>query len=87
MELLNISFALLVIKIALCILPGVLGIFLLMSSDEAKRQMRGSICNQLFGVSNAIRYPKFRSFLQISGTLLLLVSLAATWWIHLKKFF
>ena len=27
MELLNIGFALLVIKIALCILPGVLGIF------------------------------------------------------------
>lgn len=87
MELLNIGFALLVIKIALCILPGVLGIFLLTSSEEAKHQMRGSICNQLFGVSNAIRYPKFRSFLQISGTLLLLVSLAATWWIHLKKFF
>jgi len=81
------SFALLVIKIALCILPGVLGIFLLTSSEEAKRQLRASICNQLFGVSNAIPYPKFSRFLQISGTLLLLISLAATWWIHLKKFF
>tara|TARA_B110000285_G_scaffold223990_1_gene280214 strand:+ start:249 stop:512 length:264 start_codon:yes stop_codon:yes gene_type:complete len=87
MELLNVSFALLVIKIAVCVLPGVFGVFLLTSSGEAKRQMRGRICNQLFGVSNAIPYLKFRRFLHNSGALLLLISLAATWWIHLKKFF
>jgi hypothetical protein len=87
MELLNISFALLVIKIAVCVLPGVLGIFLITSSNEAKRQMRGKLCNQVFGTGNAIPYPKFKQFLHISGTLLLLLSLAAIWMIHLKKFF
>ena len=87
MQLLNISFALLLIKMALCVLPGVLGIFFIVSSEETKRDMRSTLCNKLFGVSNAIPFPKFERFLYISGTILLLLSLVATYLIHLRKFF
>ena len=87
MELLNISFAILLIKMALCVLPGVLGIFFIVSSEETKRDLRSTLCNKLFGVSNAIPFPKFERFLYISGTILLLLSVVATYLIHLKKFF
>jgi hypothetical protein len=87
MELLNVSFALLLIAMALCVLPGVLGVFFIASSEETKRNMRSTLCNKLFGVSNAIPFPKFERFLYISGTILLLLSLVATYLIHLKKFF
>ena len=87
MELLNVSFALLLIKMALCVLPGVLGIFFIASSEETKRGMRSTLCNKLFGVSNAIPFPEFERFLYISGTILLLLSLVATYLIHLRKFF
>ena len=87
MELLNISFALLLIKMALCVLPGVLGIFFIVSSEETKRDLRSTLCNKLFGVSNAIPFPKFERFLYISGTILLLLSVVATWFILLRKFF
>lgn len=87
MQLLNLSFAILIIKIALCVLPGVLGIFFLASTEETKRDLRNTFCNKLFGVSNAIAYPKFARILNISGTALLLFSLAATWFVLLRDFF
>ena len=87
MELLNVGFALLLIKITLCVLPGVLGVFFIASSEETKRNMRNTLCNKLFGISNAIPFPKFKSFLHISGTILLLLSLVATYFFHLKEFF
>ncbi len=87
MELLNISFALLLIKMALCVLPGVLGIFFIASTEETKRGMRSTLCNKLFGVSNAIPFPEFERFLYISGTILLLLSSVASWFILLRKFF
>jgi hypothetical protein len=87
MQLLNISFAILLIKMALCVLPGVLGIFFIVSSEETKRDLRSTLCNKLFGVSNAIPFPKFERFLYISGTILLLLSVVATYLIHLRKFF
>ena len=87
MELLNLGFAILLIKMAICILPGVLGIFFIASSEETKRHMRSTLCNQLFGVSNAIPFPKFARFLYISGAVLLLLSLVASWFILLQGFF
>ncbi len=87
MELLNVGFAILLIKIAICVMPGVLGIFFIASSEETKRQMRSTLCNQLFGISNAIPYPKFARFLYIAGTILLFISIALTWFIHLRSFF
>jgi hypothetical protein len=87
MQLLNIQFAILLIKIAFCVLPGVLGIFLIVSNEESKRSMRNSLCSKLFGVSNAIAYPKFAQTLVIIGTLALIVSGFAIWFILLRKFF
>ena len=87
MGLFNLSFAILIIKIAICTLPGVLGIFFIVSSEETKRDMRSSLCNQLFGVNNAIPFPNFKRFLRISGVILLLFSLVATWFIRLRNLF
>ena len=87
MELLNVGFAILVIKIAICVLPGVLGIFFIASSEETKRSMRSTLCNQLFGISNAIPYPKFARFLYVSGTILFILSVVASWFILLRGFF
>ena len=84
MELLNVGFALLVIKIALCTLPGVAGIFFVVSSEEIKREMRNRFCGKLFGVSNAIPYPKFAATLMIIGLCLIAFSLAATWFLLLR---
>jgi hypothetical protein len=87
MQLLNLGFAILIIKIAICILPGVLGLFMILSSEEKKRDIRNELCSKLFGVSNAIPYPKFERTLQIIGVLLLLFSAAATWFVHLRQLF
>ncbi len=85
MQLLDVGFAILLIKMAICILPGVLGIFLIASSEEKKREMRNSICNKLFGVSNMIPFPKFERTLYIMGTLLILFTLVATWFLILRE--
>jgi len=87
MDLLNIGFAILLIKMVICVLPGVLGIFFIASSEETKRSMRSTLCNQLFGISNAIPISKFKSFLHISGAILLLLSSVATYLILLRGFF
>ncbi len=87
MQLLNLSFAILIIKMAICILPGVLGIFMLVCSEEKKREIRNTFCNKLFGVSNAIPYPKFERTMQVLGSLMLIFSLAASWFFLLRKFF
>lgn len=87
MQLLNLGFAILIIKMALCILPGVLGIFMIVSSEETKREIRNTFCNKLFGMSNAIPFPKFERSMQVLGTLLLLFSLAASWFLLLRGMF
>ena len=84
MELLNPSFVILLIKMAISILPGVIGIFLIASSKEKKREMRNAFCNKLLGVSNAIPYPQFERSLQIIGALMILFSLVATWFLVLR---
>ena len=87
MQLLNVGFAILLIKVAISVLPGVLGIYLIAASEEAKRSMRSAICNQLFGISNAIPFDKFSRFLYIIATLSLLFSGVAAWFLLLRKFF
>jgi len=87
MQLLNVSFAILIIKMAICILPGVIGIFMIVSTEEKKRELRNTICSKLFGVSNAIPYPKFARILVLLGSLLLAFTLAASWFLLLRKMF
>lgn len=79
MELLNPGFVILLVKITICVLPGVLGIYLLSISEEKKRTLRNAFCNRAFGVSNAIPYPNFERALLVIGILGLLLSAAATW--------
>ena len=85
MELLNLGFFKFVVILAICVLPGVIGVFLIVSSDEKKREMRNRFCNKLFGVSNAIESAKFARFLYIMGSVLFLFSAVATWFLYLRK--
>ena len=87
MPLLNIGFAILIIKIAICILPGVLGIIMLVSSEESKREFRNKFCSKVFGMSNAIEYPKFARTMVVLGALLLAFSLVSTWFLLLRPIF
>jgi hypothetical protein len=68
-------------------MPGVLGIVLLASSEESKRAMRNTLCNKLFGVSNAIEFPKFERSIIIVAVIAILLSLAASWFLLLRDFF
>lgn len=86
MELLNISFAIMVLKITICVLPGVFGIFLIFSSRNTKRKMRNAFCEQLFGVSSAIRTHRFARFLYVVAAFSILLSLIASWFLVLKAF-
>lgn len=87
MQLLNLSFAILIIKMAICILPGVFGVFMIVSSEERKRELRNNICNKIFGVSNAIPYPNFSRAMLVIGVILLAFSLVASWFLLLRDFF
>ena len=79
MELLDLAFAVLILKITFCVLPGIFGIFLIFSSENSKRRMRSKVCSQLFGISDAIRTYKFTRFLYVVGMLSILFSLTAIW--------
>ena len=87
MALLNLGFAILLIKITICVLPFSLGIFLLAAPEEKKRDLRNVLCSKLFGVRNAIAYPSFARALLVIGALLLLFALAATWFLLLSNYF
>ena len=87
MALLNLGFAILLIKITICVLPFSLGIFLLAAPEEKKRDLRNVLCSKLFGVRNAIAYPSFARALLVIGALLLLFALAATWFLLFSKYF
>ncbi len=79
MELLNISFFILILKITFSVLPGVFGIFLIFSSQNTKRKIRNMVCNQFFGVNDAIRTRSFSRFLYVLGVLSILFSIVASW--------
>mgnify|MGYP000046302746 CR=1 FL=1 len=87
MELLNLSFAILIIKLSICVLPIVLGSYILLASEEVKREIRGFICRSLFNVNNAIPMRDFRRILYWVGGLGVLFGLVAGWILVLKPFF
>ena len=84
MPLLNIGFAILIIKMLICILPAVLGILMIVSSEDSKRGFRNKFCSKVFGMSNAISYLKFKRTMYVLGTLLLAFSLVSTWFLLLR---
>ena len=59
MELLNISFAILVIKIAISVVPVVVGFVVFSMDEDAKHRLRDRFCSKVFGSRNAISYDKF----------------------------
>ena len=87
MQLLNIGFAILLIKMAICILPGVFGIYMIVSSEESKRELRNTFFSKIFGVSNAISYPKFTRAMAVLSALLLAFSLGSSWFLLLRNLF
>jgi hypothetical protein len=87
MQLLNIGFAILLIKMLICVLPGVLGIFMIATSEEKRRELRNMFCSKVFGVTNAIPYPKFSRFMLVMGVLLILFTLVSSWFLLLRGFF
>ena len=84
MPLLNIGFAILIIKMLICTLPAVLGILMIVSSEESKRAFRNKFCRMVFGMSNAIPYLKFTRTMAVLGTVLLAFSLVSTWFLILR---
>ncbi len=87
MQLLNVGFVILCLRISFCVLPVAIGVFLIASGEEKKRDMRNWVCNRLFGMSNAIEYPKFARFLLIAGSAMVLFGLAASWFLLLRRYF
>ena len=87
MELLNIGFALLLIKMAICVLTGVFGVYFIVSSEEAKREMRNTVCRSLFGGVITIRFAKFARRLCILGAILLIISVVSSWFLLLQGLF
>jgi len=87
MELLNIGFAILLVKIVIAVMPTVVGIVMLSASEDTKRSWRNSFCRKTVGVSNAIPYSKFVRYLYIAAVLLLLFSMVAAWFLLLRGFF
>ena len=81
MELLNAEFIILLVKITICVLPAIFGIYIIALNEESKRRMRNNICNHVFGVTNAIAYPKFSRILFILGGLVILLSLLLSWFL------
>ena len=84
MPLLNIGFAILIIKMLICILPAVLGIVMIVSTEESKREFRNKFCRVVFGISNAIPYSKFTRIMAVLSVLLLAFSLVSTWFVLLR---
>ncbi|MGB0289968.1 MAG: hypothetical protein ACPGC0_02105 [Opitutales bacterium] len=86
MELLNLSFAILIIKLSISVLPIVLGSYIMLAPEEIKRDMRGFICRSLFNVNNAIPMRDFNRILYGVGGLGVLLGLVAGWILVLKPF-
>lgn len=86
MELINLSFAILLVKLSMSVLPVVLGSYLLLAPEEVKREIRGFICRSLFSVNNAIPMRDFKRILYWVGGLGVLFGLVAGWFLVLKPF-
>ncbi len=86
MELLNLGYAILLIKLSISVLSIVAGCYLLVASDDVKRDMRSSICRALFNVNNAIPMNDFRRILNWVGSLGVAFGLIASWFLVLKPF-
>jgi len=83
MELINLQFVILLIKIAVCTISGFLGLALIFRGEESKRTWRDTTCRVMFGFAKAVPYQNFSRFLLIVGLLLLGFSGLTIWFLML----
>lgn len=86
MELINLEFAVLLIKLSISVLPLVASSYLLLASEETKRDLRSFICRALFNVSNGIPMNNFRRILNWVGGLGVAFGILAGWLLVFKPF-
>lgn len=79
MDLLNISFAILIIKIMIGAVPLVGGITYFCIDEDAKREFRNSVCNSMFGVPHAVPFMKFNRFMTVLSLLGIVFGLLVLW--------
>jgi len=87
MDLLSLQFIILIVKMVVSVLPGILAVALLASSEENLRSIRNTICNKIFGISNVIELHRFKRFVVIVSTVAILYSLTAAWFLLLSQYF
>ncbi len=87
MGLVNIGFILLCVKLGSSVVPIVLGIYLLAMSEETRRELRGKLCRQIFGVTNAIPYKNFSRSQNVLAVFLILFGVAMGWFLVLSRYF
>ena len=87
MPLLDLGFAVLLVKMCLCVLPITAGIYLFVVPEKSKRRWRNKVSTALFGASNLIPYSTFARVLAVLSTLLILFGALAGWVLLLRGFF
>ena len=79
MELLNIGFLILFLKVGLCTCLGIFALLLIFAKERLKRRCRDRICFYLFGFNKAIAYKEFNKILKIFGFIFALVDGSLLW--------
>lgn len=79
MDLVNIGFIILVIKIALSVVPVIVGFYLIFCSIDQKREIKRFICRSLFGSGSVFTTEAFARFLVVVGLLLIVFSGLFAW--------
>ena len=75
MEILSLSFAVFVLKLAFCILPIVLGVSLFLVSYEKKEVTRRKISKKLLGDPNLLEQGFYNFVLYFIGSIIILIGL------------
>ncbi len=86
MELLNIGFVLLIVKLAFCFFPILFGFYLLKCNEERIREIRNSFCKAIFKVQNAIPSKKFKCVVVWIATSSILFGAFSTWFLILRPY-
>jgi hypothetical protein len=85
MELVNIGFAILIIKIALSVVPAILGFYLIFCNIDQKREIKRAICRALFGSGSVFTTEAFAKFLVVIGLLMVIFSGLFAWFFLISR--
>lgn len=84
MDLLNVGFALLIVKLAVSVLLIIGGVSYLVMQTEAKRTFRNKVCRMFFDSSRAVRFDKFDRIMQASSVAGILLGGLIGWFMVLS---